>query len=65
VCSGATPFDLAAAVVIAEEAGCPYLLLEGGQLDLSRKFTSIAFASHAALLREIDSLYELKRIDGF
>lgn len=56
VCAGATPYDLAAALVIAEEAGCAIAALDG-TVDLSRDFTPIAFAQNQRLLAEIRRLY--------
>lgn len=63
VCSGATPEDIAAALVIARETGCVYAPFDGCtaiNLKDPPQHTPIIFANSQALLVEILALYSHK-----
>jgi myo-inositol-1(or 4)-monophosphatase len=51
--TGATQFDVAAATLIAEEAGCAVSRLDGKQVDLREKKIPVAIAANENLLAEV------------
>jgi myo-inositol-1(or 4)-monophosphatase len=51
--TGATQFDVAAATLIAEEAGCAVSRLDGKPVDLRKKKIPVAIAANESILAEV------------
>ena len=54
--TGATPFDIAAAQLIAEEAGCVASGIENDEIDLAKEKIPVIFAKSKDLLDEVRAL---------
>lgn len=51
--TGATPFDMAASVLIAEEAGCVASRLDGSSIDLRDEKSSVVVAANQEILMQV------------